>query len=94
MEELLAGIWADVLKIERVGAQDNFFALGGHSLLVVKLVTNINFNLSGVLQNRLRIVDTYTQPSLERMADFLSCQINSNAKIRRMGPRVGSVIVI
>ncbi|HSG39319.1 MAG TPA: amino acid adenylation domain-containing protein, partial [Thermoanaerobaculia bacterium] len=33
LEELLAGIWAEVLRVERVGVLDNFFVLGGHSLL-------------------------------------------------------------
>jgi amino acid adenylation domain-containing protein len=41
METLVAGIWANVLGLERVGRQDDFFALGGHSLLGVQVVSRL-----------------------------------------------------
>ncbi|WP_433056617.1 condensation domain-containing protein [Dactylosporangium sp. CS-033363] len=36
-EELVAGVWQDVLGLERVGVHDDFFAVGGHSLLAMKV---------------------------------------------------------
>ncbi|HYX25661.1 MAG TPA: amino acid adenylation domain-containing protein, partial [Thermoanaerobaculia bacterium] len=40
-EELLAGIWAEVLRLDRVGIHDNFFEIGGHSLLAVRAVSRL-----------------------------------------------------
>jgi acyl carrier protein len=40
-EEVIAGIWADLLRRERVGAEDNFFDLGGDSLLATQVVSRV-----------------------------------------------------
>jgi acyl carrier protein len=42
LEEMMAEIWAEVLKIDRVGIHDNFWDLGGHSLLATKALARVN----------------------------------------------------
>ena len=41
VEELLASIWAGVLRVERVGITENFFELGGHSLLATQVMSRV-----------------------------------------------------
>jgi acyl carrier protein len=53
LEEGIAIIFANLLKLERVGIHDNFFDLGGHSLLATQVVSRIqqNFNVALPLRN-------------------------------------------
>ena len=45
LERDLARIWAEVLKLERVGVTDNFFELGGHSLLATQIASRVQQSL-------------------------------------------------
>jgi acyl carrier protein len=40
-EEVIAGIWSEVLGVERVGVEDDFFLLGGHSLRATQVLSRI-----------------------------------------------------
>ena len=46
VEEVLAGIWADVLGFDEIGVLDNFFELGGHSLTAAQIVSRVNETLA------------------------------------------------
>ncbi|HEX8905808.1 MAG TPA: condensation domain-containing protein, partial [Longimicrobiaceae bacterium] len=62
-EVALAEIWAEVLRVERVGRRDSFFDLGGHSLLAVQVISRVRQRLA--VEVALR--DLFTRPVL---ADF------------------------
>ncbi|HGM4843709.1 TPA: amino acid adenylation domain-containing protein [Serratia marcescens] len=69
LETLLAGIWRELLGIERVGRHDNFFELGGHSLLAVKLMAQLRrVGLSAGVQT------LFTAPTLSTLAQTLVTQ--------------------
>ncbi|MGH7616463.1 MAG: condensation domain-containing protein, partial [Gemmatimonadaceae bacterium] len=68
IETALAGIWAELLDLERVGRHDDFFALGGHSLLAVRLVARARH----VLGVELGVADVFRTPVLSDLARAVS----------------------
>ena len=40
-EQILAGVWAEMLGVERIGTRDDFFALGGHSVMATRLISRL-----------------------------------------------------
>jgi amino acid adenylation domain-containing protein len=77
VETLLAEIWAQILPVDRVGAQDNFFELGGHSLLGMKLIAKLNQRL-GI---HLPATAVFQHPTIRQMARLVeSLQLLSAAR--------------
>jgi thioesterase domain-containing protein/acyl carrier protein len=69
-QEVLAGIWSQVLHIERVGVHDNFFELGGHSLLAVQIASRVQREL-GV---QLPLATLFHHPTLQELAAEVSAR--------------------
>jgi amino acid adenylation domain-containing protein len=101
LERRLAQIWCDVLKVERVGLDDNFFDLGGHSLLLIQ----VHGRLREELGLQLSAIDLFKYPTIGSLAEHLGdsrtgdaeewlVQAQQRADNRRTAKRVESDIAI
>ncbi|MEH2290147.1 amino acid adenylation domain-containing protein [Nostoc sp.] len=68
IEQEIAKLWQEVLNLERVGIHDNFFDLGGHSLLMLQ----INHKLRAILQRDISVVTMFQNPTIYFLAQYLS----------------------
>jgi len=67
-ETLIADIWKELLDLNKVGINDSFFDLGGHSLLLVKMLRRLRKSFPG----NLSIVDLFQYPTIATLNAFLA----------------------
>jgi acyl carrier protein len=67
VEEILANVWASVLKLDKVGIHDNFFDLGGHSLMATRVVSRIR----EVIRIELPIRALFEMPTVATLSNLI-----------------------
>ncbi|HEV2148772.1 MAG TPA: amino acid adenylation domain-containing protein [Longimicrobiaceae bacterium] len=67
VEEVLAGVWQEVLGLERVGVHDSLFDLGGHSLSATRVVAQVR----EIFQVQFPVRVLFESPTIARMAELL-----------------------
>jgi len=66
LEETIAAVWRQVLKLDAVGVDDNFFDLGGDSLLLAL----VHEELEPVVPRKLRLIDLFRYPTIAELARY------------------------
>ena len=73
LEKVLAGIWAEVLQVEQVVVHDNFFALGGDSLLA----TRVLIRMYEIMQAEVEVSCIFEAPTVAEMAEHIETLIQA-----------------
>ncbi len=68
VEQTIAAIWQELLGIDKVGSHDNFFDLGGHSLLMVQA----NSELRIAFERDISTIDMFKYPTVNSLAEYLT----------------------
>ena len=71
-EEAMVRLWADILEISEIGVEDNFFDLGGHSLMMAKLVGRIKSHLN--IDVPLRLL--FDHPTVADLCHQIDAEVN------------------
>ncbi len=72
LQEKISAIWKDVLNLEEIGITDNFFDIGGHSLLVIQILEKIR-NIS---DKNIKMTDMFKYPTIRLLSDYLDSDDN------------------
>jgi acyl carrier protein len=91
VEQTIASIWQEVLHIEEVGIHDNFFDLGGHSLLLVQ----VHSKLQKIFQRNFPLVGMFQYPTISYLAQYLNQEpkeeLYASQSSQRSGSRTDSI---
>jgi surfactin family lipopeptide synthetase A len=68
VERIIAGLWQEALHVQKVGRHDNFFDLGGHSLLLIR----VHSALQRALSRQVPLVDMFKYPTISTLVAYLS----------------------
>ncbi|HVG31078.1 MAG TPA: amino acid adenylation domain-containing protein, partial [Pyrinomonadaceae bacterium] len=81
-EDVLVGVWAEVLGVERVSAHDNFFDLGGHSLLMTQVISRVR----EVFAVELPLRSLFESPTPEQLARRIESERGGGAELPPIQP--------
>jgi amino acid adenylation domain-containing protein len=76
LEKIIAETWKDLLGLSSVGIHDNFFDLGGNSLLIIRLVSRLNQVLKR--EKEIPVVTLFNHPTIASLSLYLSRQEGEN----------------
>ncbi|MEG4959437.1 MULTISPECIES: amino acid adenylation domain-containing protein [unclassified Microcoleus] len=68
LELLLAGVWSKLLKLDRVGIHDNFFEIGGNSLMTLQVAVQVR----ALVHTDLAVVKLFQHPTIAQLANYLN----------------------
>jgi acyl carrier protein len=67
-EQIIASVWRKTLNLEEIGINDNFFDLGGNSLLTIK----VNSQLQEIFKVNISLVEMFRHPTIKALANYLT----------------------
>jgi amino acid adenylation domain-containing protein len=83
VEKKIAKIWQEVLHLEKIGVNDNFFEIGGHSLLIIQ----VNKKLQNIFNREISIVNLFQNPTINLLAKYFSQSSEQQLDLASMNER-------